>query len=207
MWLSVGAWLGGGDPSHAFWYLSRAAGLCAFALLTFDVTLGLSVRTRLLEPHLARWRAFDLHQFTGLLALSVAGLHVLALLGDHYIGFRLSQLLVPFTAPYRPVWTALGTLGLYLLGGLVASFYARRLIGYRAWRTIHYATFGAFALALLHGLFAGTDAGTPWARALYLGAGALVTTLALWRFRGAPARPAPRGAGAPAPRRWPGPAL
>jgi hypothetical protein len=92
----------------------------------------------------------------------VLGLQVLALLGDHYVGFRLSQLLVPFTVPYRPFWTALGTLGLYLLGGIAASFYVRRLIGNRAWRTIHCATFGAFSLALLRGVFAGTDSGAPW---------------------------------------------
>ncbi len=171
-----------GGP-HAFWYLARASGLCAYLLLCFDVVLGLSVRTRALEPWLTRWRAFDLHQFTGLLVLGLAGLHVVALLGDGYFRFTLSQLLVPLATPYRPLWTALGIIGLYLLAGIVVSFSLRRYIGYRAWRTIHYLTFVAFLAALLHGLFAGTDTAEPWARLLYWITGLGVGGLIYWRFR------------------------
>ena len=158
-------------------------------LLTLDVALGLAVRTRRLEPWLARWRAFDLHRFTALLLVAVAALHVLALLGDRYIGFSLPQLLVPFAAPYRPLWTALGVLALYLLLAIVASFFVRRVIGQRAWRRLHYLTFAVFALALLHGVLAGTDAGTVWGVLLYLSTGGTVGALAWWRFRraGAPA--------------------
>ncbi|HVG97796.1 MAG TPA: ferric reductase-like transmembrane domain-containing protein, partial [Chloroflexota bacterium] len=166
--------LGGGDAGHVWWYLSRAAGLCAYVLLTLDVALGLAVRTRRLEPWLARWRAFDLHRFTALLLVAVAALHVLALLGDRYIGFSLPQLLVPFAAPYRPLWTALGVLALYLLLAIVASFFVRRVIGQRAWRRLHYLTFAVFVLALLHGVLAGTDAGTVWGVLLYLSTGGAV---------------------------------
>ena len=40
---------------------------------------------------------------------------------------------------------------------LASSFHVRRRITQRRWRQLHYASFGAFALALGHALHAGTD--------------------------------------------------
>jgi hypothetical protein len=175
-----------GTPSpssdHAFWYISRASALTAYLLLTLSVSLGLLVRTRVMDWLLARWRWFDLHQFTALTALAFVLLHVFSLLGDHYIGFSINQLLVPFASPYRAVPVAAGVAGLYLLVVIAASFWLRRFIGYRAWRGLHYATFGLFLLALLHGLFAGTDTGQLWSTALYWGSAMLVGALTIWRF-------------------------
>ena len=37
------------------------------------------------------------------------------------------------------------------------SFRARRWIGQRGWRLLHYTSFAAFGLALMHALYAGTD--------------------------------------------------
>lgn len=133
--------------------------------------LGLAVRTRFTEPFLAQWRTFDLHRLTALIVVGFMAVHVLALLADRFIGFTLAQLIVPFVSPYRPLETALGVAGLYLTLAVTASYYVRRHIGYRAWRAIHYLTFGAFGLSLLHGVTAGTDTGTPWGRALYWGTG------------------------------------
>ncbi len=177
------------DGDHFFWYLARAAGLSAYLLLFFNVVLGLAVHSRFLDAVMARWRYFDLHQFTGLLAMGFLALHGLALLGDHYIGFTLPQLLVPLASSYRPEWTALGIIGLYLLATVVASSYLRSHIGYRLWRSLHYLSFVAYLSALAHGIMAGTDTGEPWARALYLGTGTTVALLALRRFRNVPERP------------------
>jgi hypothetical protein len=167
---------------HTFWYLSRAAALTAYLLLTLSVCLGLLVRTRVMDWLLARWRWFDLHQFTALTALAFALLHVFSLLGDHYIGFSLDQLLIPFASPYRPLQVAAGIISLYLLVVVIASFWLRRFIGYRAWRMLHFATFSIFLLALFHGLFAGTDTGQIWTTALYWSSGMVVGALTIWRF-------------------------
>jgi len=165
-----------------FWYLARAAGLAAYMALFLNVCLGLAVRTKVVDWLVARWQAFDLHQFTALLALGLIGLHLAALLGDQFIGFTVPQLLVAFASPYRPLPTALGVLAMYLVVAIALSFWARPWIGQRAWRVLHYAAFGGFFLALAHGLLAGTDAATPWVWALYWGTGWLVTLLTLWRF-------------------------
>jgi predicted ferric reductase len=181
---------------HTFWYISRAAGLTAYLLLTLNVCLGLMVRTRALDWLLARWRSFDLHRFTALLALGFLALHVFSLLGDRFIGYSLGELLIPFASPYRSLWVALGIVSLYLLLIIVASFYVRRWIGYRAWRAVHYLTFGAFVLSLLHGLLSGSDTAQIWAVALYWGTAMLTGALLVWRLtaenrrRPAPARAA-----------------
>jgi hypothetical protein len=170
------------NVNHTFWYISRASGLTAYVLLVLTVCFGLLVRTRVMDWLMARWRWFDLHQFTALLALGFIALHIFSLLGDQFIGFRLDQLFIPFTSSYRPIWTAFGIFSLYLTLVVVGSFYARRLIGYGAWRAIHYVTFGVFLLALLHGLLSGSDTGQLWDTGLYWMSCMLVGGLIVWRL-------------------------
>ena len=167
---------------HTFWYVSRAAGLTAFVLLTLNVWLGLMVHTRALDWLMARWRSFDLHRFTAFLALAFLALHVFSLLGDHFIGYSLSGLLIPFVSPYRPIWVSVGIVSFYLLLIVTASFYVRRWIGYRTWRILHYVTFVAFVLALMHGILSGSDSPQVWAIALYWVTAMLTSALMIWRF-------------------------
>jgi tetrahydromethanopterin S-methyltransferase subunit E len=47
---------------------------------------------------------------------------------------------------------------------------------------LHYTSFAAFILVTLHGIFAGSDSGEPWMRALYLGVSGVVTLLILARI-------------------------
>jgi hypothetical protein len=51
----------------------------------------------------------------------------------------------------------------YLSLVVTLSFYARRRIGQRAWRLLHYASFLSFAGASYHGIMSGSDSGTLWA--------------------------------------------
>ncbi|MCC6381803.1 MAG: ferric reductase-like transmembrane domain-containing protein [Dehalococcoidia bacterium] len=174
------------------WYLSRSTGMVAYLLLFTTVMLGLSIRTRALDRLAARWRVTDLHLFLSTLMLVFVGVHAAILLADSYIGFSLVQVLVPFTGPYRNLWTGLGIVGAYLLLVIALSFLVRRRIGYRAWRGLHYATFVAYLAALGHGVFAGTDSTQAWAQAIYVGtallvAGFVVGRVALWA-RGAHAQ-------------------
>ena len=46
---------------------------------------------------------------------------------------------------------------------------------------MHYASFAAFWLALIHGLLLGSDSATPWASVLYLATGTPVVFLTLSR--------------------------
>ncbi len=61
------------------------------------------------------------------------------------------------------------------------SFALRKRIGQKNWRRLHWATYGIFAAATAHGLFAGTDSAAPWALGLYLGAVGAVALATAWR--------------------------
>jgi cytochrome b561 len=47
--------------------------------------------------------ALALHNVLAWLAVALAGLHVFVLLFDGYYVYRLSDLLLPFVGPYRPL--------------------------------------------------------------------------------------------------------
>ncbi len=100
---------------------------------------------------------------------------------------------MPFASPYEPVWVGLGVVAFYLLLVVVPSFWVRDRIGYRTWRAIHYATYGIFALAVMHGLFAGTDTRTPLVAGMMTASVAAVTVLTIWRVTGS-GRPGGRAA-------------
>jgi methionine sulfoxide reductase heme-binding subunit len=138
------------------WLVARAAGLVAFALLTLSVWLGLAMSTRILGPH--RQKAlFGWHKTLVWTGLSMLALHAGALLFDPVLHFGLGAVLVPFAAPWRAGAVAAGVVAGWLSLMLAVSFRLRRWITQRGWRILHYASFGAFALALAHALAAGTD--------------------------------------------------
>lgn len=166
--------------ANAGWYVARAGGLTAFALLTASVVLGLllSGRASLGWP---RFALQDVHRFAGLLAGAFVAVHGLALLVDDYFDFSLASLLVPGVAPYRPVAVAAGVVAAELLVALAVTNRYRTALPYSFWRRAHYLNFGVWLLALGHGLAAGTDADTAWALALYAAAVASVAGLTAWR--------------------------
>lgn len=184
-WLST-AWAAQPGPTgggtQAFWYVARATGFTAYVLLFMDVWLGLLLWGKDLDSRVARWRIFDLHQFTALLGTGFVIAHVVALRLDPFIGFTTRDLLVPLSSPYRPLPTALGVVGAYLFLLIVGSFYVRRLIGHRVWRGLHYSSFLVWLLVLAHGIFAGTDTPEVWARAIYGVTGLAIGFLMLRRF-------------------------
>jgi methionine sulfoxide reductase heme-binding subunit len=138
------------------WIIARAAGLVAFGLLTISVWLGLAMSTRLLGPR--RQKALlGWHRTLVWTGLSMLALHVGAVLLDPVLHLGLLAALVPLTAHWRPGAIAAGAVAGWLSLMLAVSFRLRKWIGQRGWRRLHYASFGAFALALGHALAAGTD--------------------------------------------------
>ncbi len=173
------------DPQF-WWYVTRASGIVAFALVALTTGLGLAATSRLGDGILNRRWVFDLHKAASLLALAFVALHMAVLIPDPWIEFKPWDLLLPGLSPYRPLPVALGVLAMY--GAIVAagSFYVRKLLGRGTWRALHFATFGTFVLALVHGLYAGTDSGEPWMTLTYFVVGLAIFFLAVFRILAAP---------------------
>jgi hypothetical protein len=183
--------------TKAYWYSARAGGIVAYLLLWLGTLWGVLMSGKLAK---GQW-AFGLHEFLSILAMVFAALHAIVLLGDAYIGFSVVNLLVPFTGPYRPLWTGFGTLALYLGVALIASFYLKPLVSRKLWRALHYLTYAVFTLALLHGVMAGTDSSLLAVRWMYVLTGASLLYATLYRIftlqrrkPAAPAQSAPGGA-------------
>jgi predicted ferric reductase len=172
-----------GTEPKAYWYLSRASAMVAYALLWLSMALGLIITNKLARIWPGGPSAFDLHQFASLIGLAFALFHALILMGDKYINYNLAQVLVPFNSTgYKPVWVGVGQIGFYLLAMVGLSFYVRKRLGQRTWRLIHYFSFLTFALAVLHGIFAGTDSTVPAIQILYWATGAALLFLLVYRI-------------------------
>jgi len=180
--LAGGLALQGTDIGQEAWFLSRASGLVAFALLSASVILGLLLSTRTAKQLMPARVAADLHTFLSVLTLVFLGLHGGALLFDGFFHFTPLSLLVPFASPYEPLWTGLGVIGAWGTALVAASVRVRKQIGYATWRRLHYVSFLAYVLSLVHGMTAGTDTGLPAVQLLYIGSAAFVTALLMLRL-------------------------
>ena len=177
------------------WYVVRASGLVAFAVLTISMALGLLMSGGARSTRWPRFALEDVHGFAGVVGGGLIALHGRGLV-DSYLPFTLFQLVVPGTSPYRPLATAAGVVAAELLAAVAVTNRLRRQIPHRLWRRAHYLNFGVWLLALVHGLTAGADTGTAWAEVLYTSCAATVAGLTVWRVLGptAPPRPALRDA-------------
>lgn len=175
------------DPT--FWLLARASGLTAYALLTASVLAGLVLKSRPFGRTIKASSVTEFHRLLALLGLSALAFHGAALMADRTVRMPLAGLFVPGASPYRPAAVAVGVVAGELMVLVFVSFSLRRLIGQRAWRKLHWATYAVFAFATAHGLLAGSDSAQPWARDLYLGAVGAVAFASVWRALYRPARP------------------
>ena len=181
---------GSTNVNHTAWFAARAAGLVAYGLATASVAFGLAISTWSGRRPFGAGAIYDIHRALALLTMVALGAHLLALALDQYARLGPLDLLVPFASWYRRAWTGVGVIAAYLAIAVYLSFYVRDRIGYRAWRALHYGTFLVFILATLHGLFAGTDSDTLWARLVYAAGTLVVGGLLAYRLlRGAGPRP------------------
>jgi sulfoxide reductase heme-binding subunit YedZ len=165
------------------WYVARAGGVVAYVLLSAVVALGLTMTG---AKSLKRWPRFaleDVHRFGGLMVGAFLVLHIGAVAIDSYLPFSLASLVVPLTASYRPIWTALGIVAAELLLALAVAnhYYRARRLSHQVWRRLHYLNFAVWSFATLHGLGSGTDRSTPWLVAIYGIAVGTVSGLIVWR--------------------------
>lgn len=160
------------DPTQHFWWLaSRASGVVALVLLTASVTIGLLLGGRFAQHLPKRLRPplraeaklmVRAHEQTAVAAMIAIGLHGVTLLGDSWLRPSLADIAVPFASGYRPLFTALGIVGGYVVLALGLSYHFRQRIGVARWKRIHRFTIAGWAMAVLHTLGAGTDAAAGW---------------------------------------------
>jgi DMSO/TMAO reductase YedYZ heme-binding membrane subunit len=184
-----GTTVGTGMAEKSPWILARAGGIISYLLLFVSVVLGLFNSMRMLNRFVHPAGMVHLHKIISLLMLVFVTLHVVGLMLDSYLKVSIFESLVPFsTSQYKPLWTGLGTLAMYMAVAIIVSFYLTRRLGFKVWRTIHYFSFLMFVTTFLHGLMAGTDSSSSWMQATYLFTGFVVSFLVGIRIFTRPAR-------------------
>lgn len=178
--------------SQLWWYLARAGGIVAWALLAASVLWGLALSTKVLGPKPRPNWMLDLHRFLGGLAVTFTAVHVGGLVMDSYVHFGPTEILVPFTGDYRPGAVAWGIIGLYFLVAVELTSLLRSKLSRTAWRVTHMLSFPLFAFSTVHGIFAGTDAGSgSWLRRSMIAVSVAVVSLTVARADSAQRRCVP----------------
>jgi len=135
--------------------VSSVVGLFAVGILTANILLGLLISTGYNPTR--RWprrriKLFTLHNWTGYTALAAAALHAALIPFSSTAGFKVIDVLVPFSSPQQPVVNTLGAVALYLVAFAVTTSYFRHAIGFHTWKLLHYTTYAAAAVFYVHGI-------------------------------------------------------
>lgn len=167
-----------------WWLISRASGVLALGLISLTVVLGLTMAAKALRRPAVKRTVATLHEHLALISLVAIGAHGLSLLGDHWLRPGWQGITIPFTLGYRPAATGIGIIAGYLAVLLGPSFYLRRHIGARRWRSMHRGILIVWVLSAIHALGAGTDGGQVWLRAIVLVPVAPIAYLLVVRLTG-----------------------
>ena len=167
-----------------FWVMARVAGLSSYASLAMAVVTGIALRTAVLDWLGSNRAVRSLHEYTTVLWIPLAALHVGALLLDATARIGWLDVVVPFHSSYGTLGIGLGALSLDLLVVVTVAALLRRRMNRVAWTWLHRLAYAAFALIFVHAVLTGTDFSDPlvsaltWAVAAALGA--LGLARAIW---------------------------
>ena len=176
------------------WILLRAAGIGAYVALWLAVAWGLVATTGIVKKRISKPSANAFHAFVATTGLVLLAVHLVILAVDTYMPFGVLDFLIPMRSTFRPVAITAGVVAMYAIVLIMVSSWSRSKLSTRLWRAIHLTAVPAFVLALLHGVFAGTDTQRPWMIAMYATTGIIAFFLVVVRGLTAdyrPPRPAP----------------
>jgi DMSO/TMAO reductase YedYZ heme-binding membrane subunit len=164
-----------------FWVMARVAGLSSYATLAVAVVTGIALRSAVLDWLGNNRTVRSLHEFTTVLWIPLAVLHLMSLLLDATARIGITDLFVPFHSAYGTLGIGLGALSLDLLLVVTVAAMMRRGMNRSVWTWLHRLSYVAFALVFLHAVLTGTDFSDPVVSAITWGAAAALVALALSR--------------------------
>jgi len=163
------------------WILLRAAGIGAYLMLWATVSWGLIGTTSVVGKRVSRATSITFHQFLAVSASFLIGVHIGSLLLDSFVHFTPLDVAVPLHTSYKTVPVALGIASMYAVATVLVSSWTRKRLSTTWWRRLHLLAVPAFALALVHGVFTGTDVLRSWIWWGYVLTGGSVLFLMLTR--------------------------
>lgn len=167
-----------------FWVLARVAGLGSYASLSIALVTGIALRTAVLDWLGSNRAVRALHEYSTVLWMPLAALHLISLLLDSTARIGLLDLVVPFHSSYGTLAIGFGALSVDLLLVVTVTSFMKRRMGKELWLWIHRLSYAAFALVFLHAVLSGTDFSDPAVSAITWGTAATLLTLTIVRVVG-----------------------
>jgi methionine sulfoxide reductase heme-binding subunit len=167
-----------------FWVLARVAGLASYAALAIALVTGIALRTAVLDWLGSNRLVRSLHEYTIVLWIPLAVIHVASLLLDQTARIGLLDVFIPFHSSYGTLAIGLGSLSLDILLVVSVTAYLKRRMRKELWLWVHRLSYLAFAVAFLHAVLSGTDFSDPAVSAITWGAAAALVTLTVARLLG-----------------------
>jgi predicted ferric reductase len=164
-----------------FWVLARVAGLSSYAALAVALVTGIALRTAVLDWLGSNRALRALHEYTSVLWIPLAGLHLLSLLLDTTARLGLLDLVIPFHSTYGTLAIGLGALSVDVLLLVTVTAFLKRRMNKDVWVWLHRLAYVAFALIFFHAVLSGTDFSDPIVSAITWAAAAMLLLLALSR--------------------------
>jgi sulfoxide reductase heme-binding subunit YedZ len=166
------------------WVLARVSGLGSYAALAIALITGIALRTAVLDWMATNRLVRSLHEYTTVLWIPLAGLHLISLLLDTTAKIGLLDVFVPFHSSYGQLAIGLGAISLDVLLVVTATGLLKRHIRKNLWIWLHRLSYVAFALIFLHAVLSGTDFTDPTVSAITWGTAAALLTLSIVRALG-----------------------
>jgi len=163
------------------WVLARVAGLGSYAALSVALVTGIALRTAVLDWLGSNRSLRSLHEFTTVLWIPLAVLHLAALVLDRTSRIALIDLVLPFHSSYGTLGIGLGTISLDLLLVVTATAWLKRRMPGELWKWLHRLAYVAFALIFVHAVLSGTDFSDPIVSAITWATAAMLLALGLAR--------------------------
>ncbi len=123
-------------------------------LLTAVVVLGVLSALRVQSASWPLFLTTGLHRNLALMTLVFLALHIVTAVVDPYTNLGWAAALIPFSSSYRTLWLGLGVIAFELLVAIVVTSLVRVILGHRVWRAIHWLTYAAWPVGVVHGLSA-----------------------------------------------------
>jgi predicted ferric reductase len=168
--------------TQILWFATRGAGIVSLILLSVVACLGLLAVARAQSAAWPRFLTVELHRNLALLSVAFLALHIATAIVDPFTELGLAAAIVPLASSYRPLAVAFGVISLDLTLAVIVTSLLRERIGQRAWRAVHWASYGSWPLAILHTVTAGSDALSPWMLGVTAACVLAVAACFLWRM-------------------------
>jgi len=166
----------------ALWYASRATGVISLILFSVVAILGIVVNRQGCLPGLPRFAVTGLHRSLSLLTVAFLGTHIATAIADGYVNIPWLSTVVPFTSAYERFWVGLGTVAVDLVAAVIVTSLLRARLRPSVWRAVHWLSYAAYPVTLVHSIGAGKDLRSGWLLALTLASVFAVVTAIGYRI-------------------------